>query len=52
MYIEWLHDLNQDHFKQLMRLVHKGNTVEEAMLGSYGFGVLDGWKCFVNEIKT
>jgi hypothetical protein len=52
MYVEWLHKNNQKHFIKLIQLLHKGNTVEEAMLDSYQFSVMEGWKRFVNETKT
>lgn len=51
LFVEWLHDLNEANFKQLMMLLRDGNTVEEAMLESYGFAVADGWQHFTQAIK-
>jgi hypothetical protein len=52
LYVKWLHDLNAVHFKTLIKFLIKGNTVEEAMVSSYGFTVSNGWELFVDEIKT
>lgn len=52
MYVEWLHDLNEEHFKRLLLLLHADNTVEQAVVESYGFSVADGWLRFVQEISS
>jgi len=52
LYVEWLHHQNTEHFKQLIGLLHNGNILEEAMMKSYGFTVLDGWHRFTSEIET
>lgn len=52
LFVEWLHDLNKANFKQLMMLLRDDNTVEEAMLKSYGFAIADGWQRFTQGIKT
>lgn len=53
MYVAWLHDHNTVHFQQLIALLSQDRTVEDAMVGSYGFTVKEGWKRFVDEkIRT
>lgn len=49
-FVEWLHDLDDKHFKQLILHIHDGDTLNEAMPGSYGFSVQSGRGHFFADI--
>jgi hypothetical protein len=51
LYIEWLHNNDQLSFKNLLLRLRKGDTVEQAMQNTYGYGVKEGWNHFVADIK-
>jgi len=51
MLVEWLYAQDAAHFEQMVRRLWSGNTLEQAMQGSYGFGVHIAWERFVNDIN-
>ncbi len=46
LYVKWLYKLDQNKFRQLIRHLENGLTLEEAMQKAYGFGVKTGWEQF------
>lgn len=51
MYVKWLHDLDDGKFHELFDYLHKGNTLDEALISVFGFGASAGWEIFVRDIK-
>jgi Peptidase MA superfamily len=51
MYVKWLHDLDNDKFHKLFDHLHKGNTLNEALISVYGFDASAGWESFVGDIE-
>jgi len=51
MYVKWLHDLDDGKFHELFDHLRMGNTLNEALISAYGFGVSAGWERFVGDVK-
>lgn len=49
MLVAWLHAHDALRFEQLIGLLWRGDTLEQAMRRSYGFGVAVAWEQFVDE---
>ena len=51
LFVEWLHDSNSAHFQQTMALLRNGDSLDEAVQGSYGFSVEQGWNLFASSLR-
>lgn len=51
MYVNWLHDMNPNKFRQLFDSLEQGQTLNEALSSVYGFTAHQGWEKFTGEIK-
>jgi len=50
MLVEWLYGVNPAQFEALLRQLWAGDTLQQAMLDSYGFGVAEAWRRFNAEV--
>ncbi len=52
LFVEWLHDRNEQNFKNVLSLLSQGINVGTAIYRSYGISLEEAWHIFVQEMSA
>lgn len=52
LFVSWLHEQNNDGFKELILNIQSGQEFEQSVVKAYGIGIEASWNKFKNEMQV